>query len=255
MLLRRITKHVKTQNWFAVFVDFVIVVIGVFIGIQVSNWNEARTESEQEREILLNIMDDIRNDAKELSGGVEMAEINITAGNYALAKAGFEPITSFELATQNANIPVSIITPPAPADLSAEQTQRLWSDIAIRYHPNQSDAAFDTLLSTGRLGLIKNRELVRLLQNYHQNWYDIETSQNTTFRPFRNQMVFAGQRQGLGLFTRMSEDEFVAILKSDKELLGTMRTMLALSLLHRELLKETLNQANNLIIQLEEATN
>ncbi len=40
MLLRRITKHVKKQNWFAVWVDFVIVVIGVFIGIQVANWNE-----------------------------------------------------------------------------------------------------------------------------------------------------------------------------------------------------------------------
>lgn len=40
MILRRITKHVREQNWFAVGLDFVIVVIGVFIGIQVSNWNE-----------------------------------------------------------------------------------------------------------------------------------------------------------------------------------------------------------------------
>jgi hypothetical protein len=44
MILRRITEHVKAQNWFAVAIDFVIVVIGVFIGIQVSNWNEARIE-------------------------------------------------------------------------------------------------------------------------------------------------------------------------------------------------------------------
>lgn len=40
MLLRRVTKHVKDQNWFAVGIDFVIVVIGVFIGIQVANWNQ-----------------------------------------------------------------------------------------------------------------------------------------------------------------------------------------------------------------------
>jgi hypothetical protein len=40
MLLRRITKHVKNENWFAVFIDFLIVVVGVFIGIQVANWNE-----------------------------------------------------------------------------------------------------------------------------------------------------------------------------------------------------------------------
>jgi hypothetical protein len=47
MLLRRITEHVMTQNWFAVGIDFVIVVIGVFIGIQVANWNEARAEEER----------------------------------------------------------------------------------------------------------------------------------------------------------------------------------------------------------------
>jgi hypothetical protein len=42
MILRRITEHVKTQNWFAVGLDFVIVVVGVFIGIQVANWNAMR---------------------------------------------------------------------------------------------------------------------------------------------------------------------------------------------------------------------
>ncbi|MCX7554747.1 hypothetical protein OS175_12770 [Marinicella sp. S1101] len=42
MLLRRITEHVKDQNWFAVFLDFLIVVVGVFIGIQVANWNAER---------------------------------------------------------------------------------------------------------------------------------------------------------------------------------------------------------------------
>lgn len=44
MLLRRITEHVKVQNWFAVGLDFIIVVVGVFIGIQVSNWNDGLAE-------------------------------------------------------------------------------------------------------------------------------------------------------------------------------------------------------------------
>lgn len=59
MLLRRITKHVKDQNWFAVGIDFVIVVIGVFIGIQVANWNEARTDAIQEQEILADLLTDL----------------------------------------------------------------------------------------------------------------------------------------------------------------------------------------------------
>ena len=44
MILRRLTKHVKDQNWFAVGLDFVIVVAGVFVGLQVSNWNAASQE-------------------------------------------------------------------------------------------------------------------------------------------------------------------------------------------------------------------
>ena len=47
MLLRRITKHVKDQNWLAVGIDFFIVVVGVFIGIQVANWNDARVEQRE----------------------------------------------------------------------------------------------------------------------------------------------------------------------------------------------------------------
>ena len=45
MLLRRISKHVKDQNWFAVALDFVIVVAGILIAFQVTNWNETRQEN------------------------------------------------------------------------------------------------------------------------------------------------------------------------------------------------------------------
>jgi hypothetical protein len=48
MLLRRLMLHVKEQNWFAVGLDFLIVVVGVFIGIQVSNWNDARRDRQAE---------------------------------------------------------------------------------------------------------------------------------------------------------------------------------------------------------------
>lgn len=40
MILRRITQHAKDQNWFAVGLDFFIVVIGILIAFQITNWNE-----------------------------------------------------------------------------------------------------------------------------------------------------------------------------------------------------------------------
>ena len=56
MLLRRITKHIKKENWFAVFLDFLIVVVGVYIGIQVANWNDARIDEERRSQIINALM-------------------------------------------------------------------------------------------------------------------------------------------------------------------------------------------------------
>lgn len=47
MVIRRIRDHVATHDWFAVLVDVGIVVLGVFLGTQVNNWNEARIERQQ----------------------------------------------------------------------------------------------------------------------------------------------------------------------------------------------------------------
>ena len=59
MILRRLKAHVEKENWFAVFIDFAIVVIGVFIGIQVANWNEARSERIEAREYIDRVQEDL----------------------------------------------------------------------------------------------------------------------------------------------------------------------------------------------------
>lgn len=45
MILRRVIAHFRRQEWTAIALDFFIVVFGVYIGIQVSNWNAARLEA------------------------------------------------------------------------------------------------------------------------------------------------------------------------------------------------------------------
>ena len=59
MILRRIREHVSHHNWFAVGVDFVIVVLGVFVGIQASNWNQARTDRRQARQYRAMLQSDL----------------------------------------------------------------------------------------------------------------------------------------------------------------------------------------------------
>lgn len=66
MRLRRITTHLNEQNWIAVILDFVIVVIGVFVGLQVSNWNEARHDAVRGDEYLERIHTDLLTDVAAL---------------------------------------------------------------------------------------------------------------------------------------------------------------------------------------------
>lgn len=42
MILRRFTKHVTDQNWFAVGLDVLVVITGIFLGMQVTEWNDVR---------------------------------------------------------------------------------------------------------------------------------------------------------------------------------------------------------------------
>ncbi|MGA8278804.1 MAG: hypothetical protein WB784_11500 [Rhodanobacteraceae bacterium] len=44
MILRRIAGQLKQQHWTGVFIELAIVVLGVFIGLQVDNWNQARAD-------------------------------------------------------------------------------------------------------------------------------------------------------------------------------------------------------------------
>ena len=45
MRVRKISEHIRNQNWFAVAVDFIMVVVGVFVALQVNSWNDARIAS------------------------------------------------------------------------------------------------------------------------------------------------------------------------------------------------------------------
>ena len=44
-LFCRISQSLKTQDWAAIRIEFVLLVLSVFLGIQVANWNEARAET------------------------------------------------------------------------------------------------------------------------------------------------------------------------------------------------------------------
>ncbi len=59
MLFRRISAHLKRQDWFAVGLDLLIVVVGIYIGLQVNAWNASRQDRVVEREYLERLLFDM----------------------------------------------------------------------------------------------------------------------------------------------------------------------------------------------------
>ena len=128
MLLRRITQHVKDQNWFAVGIDFVIVVIGVFIGIQVANWNDARANK-------AGLAASLERLDKEVTHNIDL--IDTVLGYYAQGQADFSE--------GRAALDTCAVSPEGQAAL-----ERLLFDLVEDVQPNFTTVALDQLASEGR---------------------------------------------------------------------------------------------------------
>jgi hypothetical protein len=143
MILRRITEHVKAQNWFAVAIDFVIVVVGVFIGIQVSNWNAARAETQREAFYLAALKEDF---------GVVIAELESDIARYeAIANAMVLLLDQASKAAPDVSIDV----------LNGAAAQL----IAMEGTPIVSDT-YSNLTGSGDLAIIKSQAVKNALSSF-----------------------------------------------------------------------------------------
>lgn len=73
-LLGRIVLHLRHQHWTAIAIEFVVVVFGVLLGLQLNNWNEERVEAKRRAEIVRAVITNL-NDAifaqEEMTGQIE----------------------------------------------------------------------------------------------------------------------------------------------------------------------------------------
>ena len=96
MIFRRLKAHVEKENWFAVAIDFAIVVIGVFIGLQVSTWNANRLAGLDYEAAVDRYRDEIKANIADLEALIQQTEARSET-----VRQGFDALLSCEETEEN----------------------------------------------------------------------------------------------------------------------------------------------------------
>lgn len=142
MILNRIGTAIRNQDWFVVFIELMIVVVGIYIGLQVDDWQKARQDRADEGRFLEALLQETRHNI----GQVEWRENAIE-----LDAAAMRNVVS-ALKAGNLN---------QITDDEAYEALCEWFTIIP---PSYQTATYDELVSTGQLDIITNETLRRQLQ-------------------------------------------------------------------------------------------
>jgi len=145
MILRRVIEHVKNQHWAAVFIDFAIVVLGVVIGLQVNNWNEARRDRARELTYLQGI-------AADLDESIVSIQKSIGYSN--------DRIALDELLIKATTDPGVVRADPGRFMFAVTRG-------GYTHSPSIRGDTFETIKSTGGLEIIRDRQLVLDLMRFY----------------------------------------------------------------------------------------
>ncbi len=161
MLLRRVIEHVKAQNWFAVGLDFAIVVTGVFIGIQVANWNADRADIRRGEIYVQRLVDDLTIDLNRRRLGVDYYDEVNESGEHT----------------------IELLAHPSSDD--KELVVRAYRSTEYNYDPH-TRSTWDEIVSSGDLGLLPNRTVLDGLSLYFgaesANLMALEELRNSQYR-------------------------------------------------------------------------
>ena len=138
MILRRLAENLKEQNWTAICIEFVLLVVGVFLGIQVANWNNEREANKKSAEFTEKLIADLREESWRYQFLLEyQRDIRRAAENTADAISGKKPLSNEEFL------------------INAYRATQYKQGASRR-------STYDELVSTGNIGLIKDRKLLNV---------------------------------------------------------------------------------------------
>lgn len=219
MILRSVIKHVRDQNWVAVGLDFLIVVVGVFIGIQVSNWNDDRAERSRESGILAELSADLCADLTELERTSQTAILRFNAQAAMLERALGWRLPTARLEPDGSTgrpLPHPEAAPVESAAYALYAAQRYTT-----FDPER--AGYDGLVSSNEILLIRDNELVDALQRHYARVKGFNDNENTRYRATMERLLEALARNGLGTLDEPTWETLDAAVVADLELQGILK--------------------------------
>lgn len=204
MLLRRVAEHIKDQNWFAVAIDFLIVVIGVFVGLQVSNWNEAQTQAKREAFYISALHDDFKAIIQELEHDIARYESIANAMTLLIEQSRLAlPDASLEELNEAVRYLISMEGTPIVSDTYSNLTGS--GDLAI-IQSQTVKAAVSSFFGQAEIvrlvGDTHEMQLVNIFQPYIISHLDY----TSMFRPERGIQTSANTRS----------DQIISVLHTDE---------------------------------------
>lgn len=240
MILRRFIEHVKAQNWTAVALDFIIVVLGVFVGLQVSNWNDARSNDAIAAGHLAEIAEDLQSHLDFNASLYGSAVARVAAVDYIYEKAfGTKLPQTVKLST------LEWAAPPTPA-LTEDELDNIMGAINLIRVTVRARNGYESLISSGHLGLIRNRELARSIQQFYGRYDDLLNTDDV-FRAFRNDGVREFYRLGLSVFDERPVEEIIAIARDDPGFAAYLRTTREWAIVHAGILENLRVESETLL--------
>lgn len=133
---RRLIERAKRHDWFAVLVDFIIVVVGIFIGLQVNLWVQSRQDRAVERRYLDRLLADSDESIRVLQQAIALNDRRAAT------------LAAFAAGVENEG--------PIPGHAALSDVMCRWF---VQPAVEVRRGTYAELVSSGRLSLIKDEKL------------------------------------------------------------------------------------------------
>lgn len=200
MILTRLANAIRHQNWSQIITEILIVVIGIFLGLQVTEWNEGRVERLEERDYLERLVMELK----------ETIQLNVAVIN--------ELETSHKKLTPAINI---LNDGMLNRDTMPGFEDNFYSTAYVP-HPALQSSAISEMIATGKVALISSAEIKNEIIRYNNA---IITEQNNINGQFAE---FLSVRNDINENIRLAPDYWLSkkilddpeVIMSNKALIG-----------------------------------